>query len=162
MKTSQKVLLGVVAAVAVLALVVGSVALVGGNQQAATGFGGVTTGTAFPHGISVGTQANSATNIASVWVGTGSLIGPNYTSLAASTTLPFDIAVSGVQSGDVVFAQFATSTQTGTGAGWLVTQASASSTAGYITLRVLNNTGAAATIPQSVASTTEYLIARTQ
>lgn len=106
-------------------------------------------------GLVVGSTGSTITKIIT---GTGSLIGPNYTSLAASSSIPFDIAVTGVVSTDKVFAQFATSSAVG--AGWLITGASASTTSGYITLGVVNNTGAAATIPASVASTTKYFIIR--
>ncbi len=106
-------------------------------------------------GLIIGPSGSSLTQVIK---GTGSLIAPSYVSLAASTTLAADIAVTGVVSGDTVFAQFATSTALG--AGWEVVNASASSTAGYITVRFINNTGTAATIPASVASTTQYLIIR--
>lgn len=111
-------------------------------------------------GLIVGSSATNSTNISFQKTGTCSLIASAYTSLAASTTIAMDCAATGAVTGDVVFAQFATSTNVG--AGWLVTQASASTTAGFLTLSIVNNTGAAATIPASVASTTKYLVLRTQ
>lgn len=151
-------------AIALIAGVLGAFfsGLVGGKS---TVFGGTSNyDTLSASGLVIGSGCNqfgatcAGTTIAQILKGTGSLIMPTYTSLAASTTLAADIAVSGVQSGDEVIAQFATSTATG--AGWEVVGASASSTSGFITLRVINNTGTAATIPASIASTTQYLIIR--
>ncbi len=88
--------------------------------------------------------------------GTANLIASSYVTLAASTTLIGDIAVTGVVTGDYVFAEFATSSVTG--GNWTIDSASASSTSGYITITYRNNTGASATIPASVASTTRYLV----
>lgn len=99
----------------------------------------------------------NGTRIGPFIIGSGALIGRNYTNLAASSSLVYDIAVPGVVSGDFVEASFATSTSNG--AGWLVTQTSASTTAGFITINIVNNTGTAATIPASIASTTEYQVA---
>lgn len=99
---------------------------------------------------------SSGSRVGPVIASTCSLISANYTNLAASTSLPMDCAVTGVVSGDLVFAQFATSSPLGEG--WLVAQSSASSTSGFITLRIVNNTGAAATIPASIASTTQFIV----
>lgn len=86
---------------------------------------------------------------------TCSLIGP--VSQAASTTVAYDCAVAGVQAGDRINAQFASSTQA-FGA-WLITTARASTTANFVTLGVVNNTGIAAT-PNfgSVGSTTIWAV----
>lgn len=147
------------------ALVVASIAMViaiGGYffPQVSSTLGAVTPGTRFPHGISIGLPANSPTNIGDIKAGSCNLIAPNFTTIAASSSLPYDCAVSGVISTDQVFAQFATSTALG--GGWLITGASASSTSGFITINALNNTGAAATMPASIASTTKYFIVKTQ
>lgn len=99
---------------------------------------------------------SSGTRVGPIIVGTGILIAPSYVSLVASTSLPADIAVTGVVSGDYVFAQFATSSPAG--AGWQIIGASASSTNGFITVRFVNNTGATATIPASIASSTLYQV----
>lgn len=85
-----------------------------------------------------------------------SLVG-NVT-LAASSTASLDCSVSSVLSGDITFAQFATSTAPV--AGIQILGASASSTAGFLTLRVYNGTGASYLIPASVASSTQYQIYR--
>ena len=99
----------------------------------------------------------ACTLITQIQKGTGSLIMPSFT-VAASSTVAADIAVAGVQSGDTVFAQFVSGSANG--AGWLVTQATASTTSGYITLRIVNNTGASAVIPATLASSTQYLTLR--
>jgi hypothetical protein len=67
-----------------------------------------------------------------------------------------DCAITGVISTDLVWAQFATSTAVLQG--WTITGSSASTTAGYVTLRVYNGTGGSAVIPASVASTTKVFV----
>jgi len=99
----------------------------------------------------------AGTQLSQVQKGTCSLIASSFT-ITASTSLAVDCAVTGVVSGDTVFAQFATSTSAG--AGWLVTQVAASTTSGFITFNIVNNTGTNAVIPASIASTTRYLILR--
>ena len=116
------------------------------------------TGLAIGSGCANANDTCTGTVMTQILSGTGILIGPSYVSLVASTTLPFDIAVSGVVSGDRVLAQFATSSANG--AGWDIVGASASTTSGFVTVRIVNNTGTTATIPASVASTTQYLIIR--
>lgn len=123
-------------------------------------------GTRYPNGLAVGTTSpaqgkmligTNGTNIGNVNFQTCSLILTSYT-ITASSTVTADCAVTGAQTGDVVFAQFATTTPgSGTGAGWLITGASASTTAGFDTLSIVNNTGANLLIPASVASTTKVL-----
>lgn len=103
------------------------------------------------------TVLNSSGFITGPTTGTCSLIANNYT-LAASSSIAMDCAITGILPGDILFGQFATSSANG--AGWLITQASASSTAGFGTFRVVNNTGASALIPASVASTTSYFVSR--
>lgn len=131
------------------------------SQPAAPTAGGITTGTAFPHGISVGLAAIAPTNVKDIHIGRCSLIAANYVSLSATTTLTADCAVTGVVAGDIVEAQFATSTGQVYG-GWIVTGASASTTSGFISISYHNGTGAAATIPAAIASTTQYEIFATQ
>lgn len=111
-------------------------------------------GTRWPNGIYIGSIASNASKVSTMGFGTCSLIASSYT-LAASTSLPFDCAVPTAVTGDAVDAWFATSTSAG--AGWLVTQSSASTTSGFITIDVVNNTGASAVIPASIASTTKYI-----
>lgn len=79
---------------------------------------------------------------------------------AASTTKNYDCAVTGVVSGDKVFAQFATSTP-GTVNGWSIVGAKASTTSGYITLLISNLTGASRVPSGSgVGSSTSYWIVK--
>ena len=108
----------------------------------------------FQRGLAIGQRG---TQLAQVLKGTCALRAPSFT-VAASTTVAMDCAVTGVLSSDTVFAQFATSSVVGNG--WLISGANASSTSGFITMRVENRVGASAVIPASVASTTKYLILR--
>lgn len=124
--------------------------------------GSTTPGTRFVHGLTIGNPAvlgTNPTNLSKLLMGTCSLISGAY-NIAASSTVAMDCAITGVVSTDGVFAQFATSTNAVQG--WSVAGASASSTAGYITLSVVNGTGAAAIIPASVASSTKYIILGSQ
>lgn len=151
--TSQKGLWTALIAVAIIAI--------GGYffPQVQQAFGGITTGSAFPHGISVGLPATAPTNFATFKGGTCSLIMANFT-IAASSSVATDCAVTGVVSTNLVEAWFASSTSNG--AGWIVTQSAASSTAGFITLHIVNNTGASAVIPALIASSTPYFLFQTQ
>lgn len=143
-----------------LILLVALLGLVGGNHQSVDQrAGSVTTGSAFPHGVSIGLAVNSPTNVAEIHTGTCALIYTN-SSIIASSSTAFDCAVTGIVSTDVVFAQ--TSTTTAAAAGWAIVGASASSTAGYITFNIVNNTGATGNIPRNIASSTPYLVIKTQ
>lgn len=71
-------------------------------------------------------------------------------SITASTSAPVDCAVTGVASGDAVFAQLSTTSQNATNRQWLITSAKASSTAGYVTVMLWNGTGANA-VPSATA-----------
>lgn len=148
-----------VALIAVAVIAIGAYAFPKQVQQAADLAGGVTTGTLFPHGISVGLQSTSPTNLANFKVGTCNMIASSFT-IAASSSVAVDCAVTGVTTSYIVQAWFATSSANG--AGWQVTQSSASTTAGFITMRIVNNTGASAVIPSSLASTTKYAAYLTQ
>ena len=102
---------------------------------------------------------NDGTPIAELITGTCNLTGMDG-SHAATTTKAYDCAVTGVQTGDIVFVGQATTTPT-TNYGWRVMGANASSTNGFITVHVLNLTGGAATPSASaVGSSTPYLIIR--
>jgi hypothetical protein len=176
MTTKQKVLIGVVLALIVfpasflVGRVTGGSSLLGGSayealpkwfgnglqagltQQFAVDSNGVLSTTG---GLSVG---SSGTTITKIIEGTCSLIVAGSYTLTASTTTAADCAVTGAAPGDMVFAQFATSTNVGSG--FSISGASASTTSGYITLRVYNGTGVATLIPASVASTTHYRVSR--
>lgn len=99
---------------------------------------------------------SSGSRLGPIISSTCSLIANSFT-VAASTTVAMDCAVTGVVAGDIVFAQFASSSPI-VGNGWAVDQVSASSTSGFITLLVTNNVGASAVMPASIASTTRYLV----
>lgn len=201
MKTSTKVFLGVLSLVAVLALVIGSVALVGGNQQGAqTQLGGG--GTRFPNGISANSTSPSAgqvlgttlttsgtlqvgstgKSVSGVWGGECYLFvpsTPNAPSLVASTTVvadcqatnplstatPTQAALTGGQAvpvwaaGDVVLAQPVASS-TALGQGFVVESITGSSTAGFLTARVSNQTGASLSLATSTGIKLQFLYVR--
>lgn len=102
---------------------------------------------------------SSGSRVGPIITGTCALILPGTNTATASTSISMDCAVTGVVSGDTVFASFATSSAiTNTAAlGWSVAGASASSTSGFITLRINNNTGAN-NVPSPVGSTTQYIV----
>lgn len=110
----------------------------------------------FQRGVAIGDRG---TVIPKLLQGSGAFIYTS-SSVTASTTKAFDIAVTGVVSTDRVFVQ--TATTTANGAGWLITGASASSTAGYITVLVANNSGATGNVPRNIASSTPYLVIKAQ
>lgn len=131
----------------------------------------------FPSGNVGGAQSPTdvdSTNYSKVFVQNGILIGTNGNGLAqvqasttasilgnasvtASTTKAFDIAVANAQSGDLCFAQGASTTQSYLG--MYISGCSASTTSGFITLLV-TNPGASAVVPYGIASSTHYLVVR--
>lgn len=106
----------------------------------------------FAGGTKIG---SSGTQLTQVLTATCSLIGN--ASVTASTTAAFDCAVAGAVSGDKVFAQAATSSPSYMG--FLITGASASTTSGFVTLKIFNG-NATAVVPNSIASSTSLLIVR--
>lgn len=121
-------------------------------------------GTRFPNGIAVGTGASVSTagtlvigangsSISEFKATTCNLIGTD-ASQPASTTVAYDCAVTGIASGDVVMAILASSTPR-FGQGWDIKAAIASTTAGFLTVLLSNETGTAA-VPSatSVGSST--------
>lgn len=144
-----------VALIAVAIIAIASLFLVvTGKSGSPVSFGGVTNyDEVDASALKIG--GTNGTRLGLIAAGNCSLISSNFT-FAASSSVAVDCAVTGVVSGDYVFAGFATSSANG--AGWLVTQESASSTAGFITLRIVNNTGASAIIPASIASSTPYVV----
>lgn len=143
----------------IVALVLAFVALGAYFVHPATtpSFGGVTNYDELD-ASSIKIGGTNGTRLGPIMTGTCSLIASSFT-VAASTTVGMDCAITGVVPTDGVFAQFATSTQIGSG-GWSIRGASASSTAGFITMSVVNATGASNVIPASVASTTKYIVLR--
>lgn len=94
---------------------------------------------------------SSGTALQQVITGTCNLVGGT---IAATSSSAATCAVTGVQSGDLVFATLATST-----AGAVLTGARASTTSGYITVRLLNLTGGASSV-SALGSSTAYFIVR--
>lgn len=92
------------------------------------------------------------------------IAGTANATVVASTTTIFDCAVTGVVSGDTVFASFATTTLSSplwgaTSSQWDIVHAAASTTSGFITLTAFNMTGGTASLSASgIASTTSYRI----
>lgn len=161
---SQKGIWVALIAVAIIAVASLFIVLTKGAPSSSVSFGGVTNysevdAAALRIGAGCDNGVNSdcaGSRAGGLYFGRGILIASNYTSVAASTTFAGDVAVPGVVSGDTVDAWFATSTAVG--AGWQIVGSSASTTAGFITVRWINDTGAAATVPASIASSTNYLV----
>lgn len=154
--------------VALVALIVGA----GGYfyPQAKQAFGEI--GTRWPNGIYVGTIANAPSKVSNFAFGASCFLAPSAATIAATTTVSVDCqatagwsaagtsALGGVSSGDAIQFELSTTTAGASGPGGLVvTGASASTTAGYITVRLLNLTGTTFTWPTTgVASgTASYL-----
>lgn len=164
-----------VSALVALVVSLSVVAVVGSIKPATIDILGAV-GTRFPNGLAVGTTAtvtqnkltigNSGTAIGNFLFGTSALIGADVTQ-AASTTVAYDMAVTGALSGDVVISQFASSTpfvdEAGNtnSLGWVITSSKASSTAGYVTVLVANLTGSEAVLSATnIGSTTSYHLVR--
>lgn len=129
-------------------------------------FGGVAPTTTFTstiladQGIRVGSSTATTVKIGKVIPATCNLIGMNASHLA-STSQPYDCSVTGARPGDMVWAQLATSSQTSLSGGWIISDAKASTTNNYITVRVVNLTGGDAVPSASrVGSSTQVLIVR--
>lgn len=141
--------LGIILALVAIVIAIGAVA-----YKTAPSFGGITNyDEVDTTALRVG--GTNSTRLGLLSFGTCSLIASNYT-VAASSTVAMDCAITGIVSTDGFFAQFATSSATTFG-GWSVRGASASSTAGFATISVVNGTGSSAIIPASIASTTKYI-----
>lgn len=113
------------------------------------------------------TVGASGSDIGQILEGTCALIVPSGAgaTITASTSAPFDCAVTGAQSGDNVIMTIATSTVSGkygTQLGqFMIVGAKASSTSGFITAMVYNATGGnASPSTYGYASTTTYIITR--
>jgi hypothetical protein len=110
----------------------------------------------------VGSNGTTFSNIKAA--GTCAMIfDTGYTSVFnASSTRAVDCAVTGLLSTDtVIVAMLGTTTISSTNSnGWQISQASASSTNGFLTMNVTYWGAGTATIPPSIASTTAYLIVR--
>ena len=150
----------------VLMLLVSGLYFKGGSNL----FGG---GTRMVNGLSTDTTSPSAGQVrtTTLTVTSSAVIGTNGSTISelkgttcdligtdasqtASTTVAYDCAVTGVASGDVVLAQLATSTPVGGSAGWSISAALASTTAGYVTVLLYNNGVAAVPSATHVGSST--------
>lgn len=113
------------------------------------------------------TQSGATTNTGSLTLGSGNtaltgfigttcnLIGSD-SSQAASTTVAYDCAVSGLTSSYIAFAQLASTTaRTSGSAAWFISAAKASTTAGYLTVLLTNYGPAAVPSATSVGSSTK-------
>lgn len=127
-------------------------------------------GTRFPHGLAVGTTAsvtdgkltvgNSGSALGNVIFGNCTLTVQTGT-IAASTTAPYDCAVTGATAASTVLAALSTTTAYGATqvSGFYAVSAKASTTAGFITVLLFNGTGTANN-PSTAgyASSTNYLV----
>lgn len=92
--------------------------------------------------------------------GTCNLIGGS-AGISATSTKNFDCAVTGIQKGDVVMGDLGINAPFTSGAGFVVSAAQASTTAGYITYTILNLTGAASTtLGTNITNGMEYFTLR--
>lgn len=154
----------------VVAIVIAIVGLFTPFRQAVQqAYGTITNGTNFKHGLSVGNTTVlgiDPTNFSKILAGTCTLI-VQATAQTASTSAPYDCAVTGVVAGDVVNpGGFSTTTATaawGNTPGWIIVGAKASTTSGFITFMVANQTGTASSLSTTgLASSTNYTIFGTQ
>ena len=145
-------------AIAVIALVIGGAALFQSTGQT---FGGQLfefDKVRFVKGLFIGPNGAA---IEELKIARADFIGMNSTH-AATSTKPYDLAVSGIAPGDAVFAQFSTTSPNGglTNIGWLIRGCHASSTAGYATCHVMNLTGGDAFLSaRAVGSSTNVMYA---
>lgn len=136
-------------------------------------------GSRFPNGISVGSGVGSpvqnallvganGTNISRINFGFCNIhTGTGITTIAATTTATLDCqagtgtatALTGVTAGDVCLVMAATTTPT-TVEGLSILGVSASSTQGYITLKIFNGTGATYTWASAATSSLNYHCAK--
>lgn len=141
--------------VAVIALVIAIIGLFTPAGQVAKGvFGGVTNyDEVDATAIKIGT---SGSRLGQITASTCNLIGTDG-SQAASSTAAYDCAISGIVSGDTVFAVLNRATAFGTNIGWHIEATRASTTAGYATV-ILGNWSGVAAVPSftGVGSSTQY------
>lgn len=187
MNNTQKIPLGILTVVVVLAIVIGY--LVGGSSGAPKVGGTVENfPVLFSNGLKAGNGSTPQFQISSTGAltTTGTLtLGTNGTALNAiqtgtctiyaySTTIAATssarvdcqagaaalTAITGIASGDRIFATLASTTVDTTQGGLVLESAAASTTAGFITLKILNLTGAAFTWVSTASSSISYLALR--
>jgi hypothetical protein len=150
---TQNIIRALVALGAVVVLLVAGLTLFGGQHLGGAGAYEALQ-TRYGNGLYVG---QTGTLVSGINWKSCSLIASSFT-VAASTTVPMDCAITGAVSTDFVMAQFGTTTVPGaTTGGWRIVGASASSTAGYDTIQLRNDTGTSAVIPAQIASSTNVL-----
>ncbi len=162
--------------IGLVALVIAIVALFtptgrGAVQSAAHALGGITnydsitiTPTTYSEGLKVGTSSPSTVN--NFIKGTCTIQSTANTIAASSTvnascqaaTTGALTALSGIVNGDLIFLQQPTTTPTTFGG--LVFVASASSTAGFIHMKIINNTGDTFTWTSTASSSIPYIAIR--
>jgi hypothetical protein len=162
----HKIMTGIVGLVAVIALVA---SLSGGEAPSQPGsekevsLGGLKRGIYqallhhFGNGIMVGPNEDGNT----LFMADNCTLITGSASHPASSTRPYDCAVTGVKSTDLVMGQISTSTPIGTGqTRWEIFGAKASSTDGYVTFLLYNNGPATNPSQTSVGSSTNYMVFR--
>lgn len=147
-------------------VVIGIIAIIGtftpGGQSMVKSFGGTTNYDELDAtAIKIG--GSSGSRVGPIIASTCALLGFD-TTQAASSTAPYDCAVTGVVSGDVVIALSASTSQRALNGAWWITGAKASTTAGYITVGVFNGSNSsqvpstAAAAGSTIGSSTPFLI----
>lgn len=107
-------------------------------------------------GFTVGSTGSTFSNI----VGTSCNLTGMDASHAASTTVAYDCAVTGVTSSSNVIAQLASSTPVGAKNYWSIIGSKASTTAGFVTVLVYNNGASAVPSATGVGSSTSIWSSR--
>jgi hypothetical protein len=160
---TQNIIKAIVALGVVAVILLGGLLMFGRGTGQAPSLGGAAYEALtkqFGNGTQGGIIVGNGTQLTQVLKGTGNMIGAD-TSQAATSSAPYDIAVPGVLPGDLVFAQLSTTTQNATSLRWSIEAAIASSTNGFITVRLSNGTGVAAKpSATSVGSSTQFVIIR--
>ena len=153
----------------ILVIIVVLLTGIGGGDGGGSNVGSnATTTISNPHvytnSISIGTTT-AANTISRVFRGKCEILDYNVIQVSSSTKA-YDCSVSGVESTDLVFAQFSTSTAPGSGLAtfmtpvWDIVSAKASTTNGYITVLIRNDGPNKRPSDSGIASSTEYLIIR--
>lgn len=143
----------IIGGIAALALILSIVGLVGGHQSVSTLGGTTNYDTLAVTGFQLGTSGSSLTQILS-GIATSCVSSANPT-INAQTTSTVDCPITGVVAGDKVYVTLASSSNSAL----LAQTAFASSTAGFITLKILNTATTTTTIVGATSSIS-YLIVR--
>lgn len=160
MNKNNYVLGGVALVIAIIALFIG----IGSRSEVSAPLAGMTnldglTITPVDSGDGLKVGSNGST-VAELIANTCTLIGAGEV-ITASTTRPFDCAITGIASGDILIGQIATSTAYAPGQvmGFVIVGSKASTTAGFGSFLVFNGTGADNKMSvRGYASTTSYYL----